>query len=32
MVMGVAEFAAKVRVEHDTWGKLIRDAGLKPAG
>ena len=26
-----AEFAAKVKRDHDTWGKLIRDAGLKSA-
>jgi tripartite-type tricarboxylate transporter receptor subunit TctC len=32
MVMNAADFAAKVRIEHDTWGRLIRDAGLKPAG
>ncbi len=29
MVMNPTEFAAKVRLEHDKWGKLIRDAGLK---
>ena len=32
MVMTPADFAAKVRLEHDKWGKLIRDAGLKAAG
>jgi tripartite-type tricarboxylate transporter receptor subunit TctC len=29
MVMTPAEFAAKVRTEHDKWGRLIREAGLK---
>ncbi len=29
MVMGPAEFAARVRAEHDRWGKLIREAGLR---
>jgi tripartite-type tricarboxylate transporter receptor subunit TctC len=31
MVMNATEFAAKVRLEHDKWGRLIREAGLKPA-
>ncbi len=31
LLMSPAEFAAKVRSEHDKWGKLIRDAGLKTA-
>jgi tripartite-type tricarboxylate transporter receptor subunit TctC len=31
LLMNPAEFAAKVRADHDTWGKLIRDAGLKSA-
>jgi tripartite-type tricarboxylate transporter receptor subunit TctC len=31
MVMTAPEFAAKVRLEHEKWGRLIRDAGLKPA-
>ena len=29
LLMNPNEFAAKVRRDHDTWGKLIRDAGLK---
>jgi tripartite-type tricarboxylate transporter receptor subunit TctC len=31
MVMNPTEFAAKVRQEHEKWGRLIRDAGLKAA-
>ena len=31
MVMNAPEFATKVRLEHEKWGRLIRDAGLKPA-
>ena len=31
LLMNPAEFAAKVKRDHDTWGKLIRDAGLKSA-
>ena len=29
MVMTPTEFAAKVRLEHDKWGRLIQQAGLK---
>ena len=31
LLMNPTEFAAKVKRDHDTWGKLIRDAGLKSA-
>ena len=31
LLMNPAEFAVKVRRDHDTWGKLIRDEGLKSA-
>ena len=31
LLMSPAEFSAKVRRDHDTWGKLIREAGLKSA-
>ncbi len=31
LLMNPVEFAAKVRRDHDTWGKLIRDEGLKSA-
>ena len=29
MVMSPTDFTARVRAEHDKWGKLIRDAGIK---
>jgi tripartite-type tricarboxylate transporter receptor subunit TctC len=29
MVMNASEFAAKVRLEHEKWGRLIQQAGLK---
>jgi tripartite-type tricarboxylate transporter receptor subunit TctC len=29
MVMSPADFTARVRAEHDKWGRLIRDAGIK---
>jgi tripartite-type tricarboxylate transporter receptor subunit TctC len=31
LLMTPAEFSAKVRADHDKWGKIIREAGLKTA-
>ncbi len=31
LLMSPAEFAAKVRADHDKWGKIIKEAGLKTA-
>lgn len=31
LLMTPAEFSAKVRLDHDKWGKIIREAGLKTA-